>query len=114
MMDNAVDMKALYIIVNAGFADEVVEMARAAGAGGATIINARGTGTVHKEILGTTIDTEKEMILSVVESDIAEKIISTVKEKAGFKSPANGICFVMPVEKMITVNKIVPQSDKQA
>ena len=43
-MEKANNMKALYIIVNAGFADEVMEIARGAGAKGATIINARGTG----------------------------------------------------------------------
>ncbi|MDR1132086.1 MAG: P-II family nitrogen regulator [Oscillospiraceae bacterium] len=112
-MEHANDMKALYIIVNAGFADEIVDMAREIGAGGATIINSRGTGAVHKEILGITIDAEKEMILSLVDADTAEKIIAAVKDKAGLKSPANGICFVMPVEKMIMVNKLVPQTDKQ-
>lgn len=109
-MEKANNMKALYIIVNAGFADEVVEIAREAGAGGATIINARGTGVVHKAILGITIDAEKEMILSLVDGDTAEKIILAVK---GLKSPVNGICFMLPVEKVVSVNKFVPQSENQ-
>ena len=37
------DLKALYIIVNAGFASEVVDIARSLGSTGATIINARGS-----------------------------------------------------------------------
>lgn len=109
-MENVDNIKALYIIVNAGFADDIVEMARDLGAGGATIINARGTGAVHKAILGITVDAEKEMILSLVDGDTADKIITAVNEKAGVKSPANGICFIMPVEKMISVNKFTPQS----
>ena len=100
-MEKANNIKALYIIVNAGFGDEVVEIAREAGAGGATIINARGTGAVHKAILGITIDTEKEIVLSLVDGDTAQRIMTAVKEKAGFKSPANSICFTMPVDKMI-------------
>lgn len=112
-MEKNSNMKALYIIVNAGFADEVVEMAREAGAGGATIINARGTGAVHKAILGISIEAEKEMILSLVDGSTADKIIAVVKEKAGLKSPANGICFVMPVEKTIGVNELKAQSEKQ-
>lgn len=95
------NIKALFIIVNAGFADEAVEIAHQAGAGGATIINARGIGPVHKSIMGITVDTEKEMVLSLVDRDTAEKVIAAIKEKAGLKSPANGICFIMPVEKMV-------------
>lgn len=100
-METGNNVKALFIIVNAGFADEVVEIAREAGAGGATIINARGIGSVHKSIMGITVDTEKEMVLSLVSGDVAEKIMAVIKEKAGLKSPVNGICFIMPVEKTV-------------
>ncbi|MGF7143175.1 nitrogen regulatory protein PII [Anaerotaenia torta] len=103
-MEKANNLKALYIIVNAGFAEEVVEMAREAGARGATIINARGTGAMHKAILGITIDTEKEIILSVVDADTAERIVAAVNTKSGFKTPANGICFTMPIDKMVGIN----------
>lgn len=99
--DNNINLKALYIIVNAGFADEVVEIARQAGAGGGTVINARGSGPVHKSIMGITVDTEKEIILSIVSGDAVDNIIAAIQEKAGLKSPANGICFIMPVEKCL-------------
>lgn len=92
------ELKALYIIVNAGFASEVVEIARAAGSTGATIINARGSVAKPKTILGITIDTEKEIVLSVVEKDVAVKIVEQVKEKAGVGTAAHGLCFFLPVE----------------
>ena len=96
-MENA---KALFIIVNAGFAEEIVGIARKEGASGATIINARGEGMKNKTIMGITIDSEKEMVLSIVEGKTATKIMEAVKEKAGITSPAHGVCFFMPVEKM--------------
>ena len=77
------ELKALYIIVNAGFSSEVVEIARSLGSTGATIINARGSVAKPKTILGITIDTEKEIVLSVVEKDVAIKIAEAIKEKAG-------------------------------
>ena len=92
------ELKALYIIVNAGFASEVVEIARSLGSTGATIINARGSVAKPKTILGITIDTEKEIVLSVVEKDVAIKIMEQVKEKAGVGTPAHGLCFFLPVE----------------
>ena len=59
------ELKALYIIVNAGFASEIVEIAREVGSTGATIINARGSVAKPKTILGITIDTEKEIVLTI-------------------------------------------------
>ncbi len=92
------ELKALYIIVNAGFSSEIVDIARGLGAGGATILNARGSVSNPQTIFGITIDTEKEIILSVVEKEIAVKIMETVKEKAGVGTNAHGLCFYMPVE----------------
>lgn len=97
------ELKALYIIVNAGFSSEVVEIARSLGATGATIINARGSVAKPKTILGITIDSEKEIVLTVVEKEIAIKITEAVKEKAGVGTAAHGLCFFMPVE-MSTLN----------
>ena len=49
------ELKALYVIVNAGFSAEIVDIARANGATGATILNARGSVAKPKTILGITI-----------------------------------------------------------
>ena len=92
------ELKALYIIVNAGFSSQVVEIARSLGSTGATIINARGSVAKPKTILGITIDTEKEIVLSIVEKDIAIKIAEAIKEKAGVGTNAHGLCFFLPVE----------------
>lgn len=98
-------MKALYIIVNAGFAEEIVELVQSKGASGATIINARGVCAFHKEILGISTDSEKEMILTLTDGVTAEKIMEAVKKDHGFKSEAHGICFTLPVSKTVGVNE---------
>ena len=59
------ELKALYVIVNAGFASEIVDIARSLGSTGATILNARGSVAKPQTILGITIDTEKEIVLSI-------------------------------------------------
>ncbi len=92
------ELKALYVITNAGYAAEIADIAREMGAGGGTILNARGSAAKPQTILGITIDTEKEILLSVVEKEIAEKIMAAVKERAGVGTPAHGLCFYMPVE----------------
>ena len=92
------ELKALYIIVNAGFSAQVTEIARSLGSTGATIINARGSVAKPKTSLGITIDTEKEIVLSVVEKDVAVRIAQAIKEQAGVGTAAHGLCFFLPVE----------------
>ena len=102
-METASEMKALFIVVNAGFAEEVIEMTRAAGAMGATIFSARGEGAHHEMFMGISVDTEKELILCVTEKAAAEKAMEAIREKAGIKTPAHSVCFMMPVEKVVGI-----------
>ena len=106
------DLKALYIIVNAGFADEVVQIAREQGSTGATIINARGSVAKPKTILGITIDTEKEIVLSITTREVAERIATAIGERAGVGTAAHGLCFFMPVE-MSTLSMGQNQSEEE-
>lgn len=92
------ELKALYIIVNAGFASQIVDIARENGSTGATIINARGSVANPQTIFGITIDPEKEIVLSIVEKEVAFKIMQAIKEKAGVGTAAHGLCFYLPVE----------------
>ena len=95
------NMKALFIVVNAGFAELVVDNIRKYGSTGATIINARGISSLQKEIMGISIDREKEIVLTIIESRKADFIINAVKNDANFKNEAHGICFTLPVTKTV-------------
>ncbi|MDR0697184.1 MAG: P-II family nitrogen regulator [Christensenellaceae bacterium] len=112
-MENSSAMKALFIIANAGFGDSVVDIARSCGAQGATIINARGTAnaSMKKSLLGIGYDPEKEIIISLVTDDVANKIMEALPEKAGVNTPANGLCFSMPVNHTTTINKLYLQTE---
>ena len=103
-MESGSETKALFIVINAGFSAEVMEIARAAGAKGATILNARGEGAMHKSFMGITVDSEKEILLMLIDGETAENIMAAVKEKLGISEPAHGICFSMPVERTTVIN----------
>lgn len=105
MMDNNQNMKALFIIVNAGFANQAVEVAQGCGASGATILSARGSGAKFSSFLGIQYEPEREIILSVVPVEVAEKIIQAISEKIGKDTPTNGLCFIMPVEQTTMLKK---------
>jgi len=104
-MNDKNDMKLLIMVVNAGLSDDVMEMAREAGLKGATILAARGENAKLEKVMGITVDTEKDFIMSITEKDTAEAVMEAVKEKAGFTSEAHAFCFTMPVERVIGLNK---------
>lgn len=112
-MKNNAKMKALFIIINAGYADEIMNLLRETGARGATILNSRGEGLRHESFMGITIDSEKEMILSVVDEDTAERAMMSIKEKMGMQTSVRGTCFTMPVDKLVGINISLESTDKK-
>ncbi|MFO7296300.1 MAG: P-II family nitrogen regulator [Clostridia bacterium] len=87
-------------IVDRGKGEEVVEASRKAGAKGATIVNARGAG-IHEtsKVFAMEIEPEKEMVLILVKSDIAEAVVSSIREHLEIDQPGKGIIFVQSVNK---------------
>ncbi|MDR0220213.1 MAG: P-II family nitrogen regulator [Lachnospiraceae bacterium] len=98
------DNKALFIVINAGFSEAVLDIARELGVTGATVMNARGEGLHHASILGITVDTEKEIIVTITDGETADKVMAAVKEQAGVNTPAHGVCFLLPVEAVAGIN----------
>ena len=102
-MDQNKNMKALMIIANAGFSEEIIEITREEGARGATIMNARGESALREKVMNITVDSEREIILCLVDEEAAESIMHAIKAKAGHGTPPNSICFAMPVDNVIGI-----------
>lgn len=98
--------KLISVIVNAGFGDDVMAMARKAGASGGTILNARGTGTEEDvKFFGITLVPEKEMLLIVADEAKVESIVKAIGEVPLLSEPGGGIVFTMNVEEFILLGK---------
>lgn len=91
-------------IVQRGSADRVVEAAIDAGAQGATIFYARGTGVRqrHLGLLGITVSAEKEVIYVVAATDQAEHIFEQMYLAANLDTPGMGMIYMSALEKMAT------------
>ncbi|MDR2828379.1 MAG: hypothetical protein LBV51_03060 [Acholeplasmatales bacterium] len=98
--------KVVFVVVNAGFTDEALDIIREAGATGATIISGRGSTKDAVNLLGISIEPEKEIIVSLASEATAKNIVSLIQQEVGAKTNANGVCFIMPVEKTTFINKI--------
>jgi nitrogen regulatory protein PII len=85
-------------------AEEVVKAAQRAGAQGATIFYARGTGVRqrHLGLLSLTVNTEKEVIYIVASTDQADHIFERIFASAKLDTPGMGMMFMTALEKMAT------------
>lgn len=99
-------------IVKKGWGDKVVNASRKAGAKGGTIIFGRGTG-VHenKSLLGLMIEPEKEIVFTITEAELADKIIGAIKDSIGINEPGYGIGFVVPLESVFGTAQILCSPD---
>jgi nitrogen regulatory protein PII len=93
------DFDCIVTIVNKGHSDPVVAASRKAGAEGGTIIFGRGTGIREvKSIMGLAIDPEKEIVLTLVRSDISRTVLEAIVAAGNLERPGAGIAFTLPVK----------------
>jgi nitrogen regulatory protein PII len=90
---------AIFIVADKGQADEVISAANSAGARGATVINARGSG-VHETamLFSMPIEPEKEVVLILAKAEFTEPICTAVRERCKIDEPGRGIIFVLDVK----------------
>lgn len=88
----------IVVIANHGYSEEVMDAARAEGAGGGTVIHAKGTGLEKAEkFLGVSIADEKEIIYIVAKTADKNAIMKSIMENAGMNSRAKSVVFSIPV-----------------
>ena len=86
--------------------DVVLDTARKYGAKGATVINnARGEGIKQsKTFFGLTLETQRDVLLFLVEEHLSRHILEKISQAAKFDSkPGTGIAFQINVEDAIGV-----------
>jgi len=98
--------KLLIAFVDADRTDAVLKGAREAGATGATVINnARGEGLNQaKTFFGLSLDTQRDMILFLVEEHMARTILEEIAAAGEFESrPGSGIAVQIDTEDAVGV-----------
>jgi len=90
----------IFVIVDKGKAEDVVDAATKAGATGGTIINARGSG-IHETstLFSMAIEPEKEVVMMLTKATLTEAIVESIKNELKIDEPGNGIMFVQDVNK---------------
>jgi hypothetical protein len=85
----------------------VLDAARKAGATGSTVINqARGEGVEKtKTFFGLTLETQRDVILLLVEEHLSRHILETIAQVGGFRDrPGSGIALQVDVEDAVGID----------
>ena len=94
------------IIVNKGYAEDAMAAARKAGAGGGTIIGARGTAKEgDAAFFGMKIVPEKEMLMILVPAEKKEAVVQAVTALPCFAEAGSGIIFCNEAQDFTVLGK---------
>lgn len=105
--------EVIFAIVNEGFAEDVMNVAREEGARGGTIINARGVARADAaEFFGITLHTEKEIVMMVVPKKIKDNILNAIYKEMGMAKKAQGIAFSMPITDTMGLVDVEEQKEE--
>lgn len=96
------EYELIVVVLNAGFADLAMDAAREAGAGGGTVLHAKGTGSARGEkFFSVRFADEKDMLYIVAHKSEKAAVMKAIASKAGPGTEARGICFSLPISSVM-------------
>lgn len=89
-------------VVNRGFSGEVMDAARAAGAGGGTVVHSRSIGSEEAtSFWGLSVQEEKEFVLILADAGSKVAIMRGISEACGMHSEAQGLVLSLPIDEVM-------------
>lgn len=103
---NQSEYEVINIIVNKGYAEDAMAAARKAGAGGGTIISARGTAKEGDEkFFGMEIVPEKDMLMILIPAEKKEAVVQSISSLPCFSKAGSGIIFCNQAQNFTLLGK---------
>jgi hypothetical protein len=101
-MKTEINNDLIISIINQGYSDEFMTVAREAGAQGGTVFSARGL--AHEgpvKFFGVSVQDEKEIVLILSSREKKVSIMQAISEACGITTKAGGIIFSLPVDQVM-------------
>ena len=100
-------------ICESGHSDEVMKAAYAAGAGGGTVIHAKGTaGILAQKFKVISLAEEKDLVLILSARPNRDPIMRAIMDTAGIDTTAHTIVVTLPVESIAGLRSAMPEEDQ--
>ena len=104
VMKNEHQHSLIMIVVNQGYTDQVMQIARRSGATGGTVIRARlADADNESQFHGITLQEEKEIVAILAPDSIRDQLMEDVNRECGFRSEAQGVLCSVPVDKAFKI-----------
>lgn len=112
---SAGSLDLIYCIVQRGKADRIVKKAMQAGAGGATVWFARGSGIREKlGLLGIAISPEKEVIMIITQPDQTDRVFNAIVKAGKLDVPGQGLAFVTEIKRLAGIHGVFGSTEELA
>ena len=106
--------EVIFTIVNSGYAEDAMRVAREQGVRGGTILGARGV--VNEDaaaFFGITLHADKEILMMVVDKDIRDNVLNALYKEMGLGKKSQGIVFSLPVSDVAGLAKPVEEKTEE-
>lgn len=85
--------------------DKAIDTAKKAGAGGVTIVDARGIGAVEKKtFFGLTYEGAQSILLMVLEKKLSLTVMKRLSQELRLKEDSRGVVFTLPLEHIAGID----------
>lgn len=100
-------------IVKRGWSSTIIAAAAAAGAPGATVMKAKGSGMGDmSSFFGIPVEAEKEVIFSAVPAEISVDVLEKISHCVPLNKPDTGISFILPIKGIVGLSQKPEVNDK--
>lgn len=100
--ETMVEFSLIIAVYNAGYTDDVVAVARDAGATGGTVIHARGIAKeAGEKHFGLTIQDDKEVMIVLSPADLSRPILDALNTKCGPNTESHALVMSVPVHEVV-------------
>ena len=101
-------------VVNQKYTDTTIEVARAAGATGATVFHTKSTNNAKAEqSMGTALPEQTDSIFFLTTEEYKLKIMEAVRDHAGLKTEGGAVIFSLPVDDLVGIGRFDGYIDEE-
>lgn len=85
--------------------EKAIDVAKKAGAGGVTILDARGIGAQEKKtFFGLTYEGSQSVLIFVLEKKLSLAVMKSIAQELDLKNNSNGVVFTIPLEHIAGID----------
>ncbi|MBQ0743783.1 MAG: transcriptional regulator [Pseudomonas sp.] len=85
--------------------EQAIESAKAAGAGGITILNGRGLGAEQKKtFFGLTYEGSQSVLILVLEKKLSLRVMKSLVKDLDLNNHSRGVVFTLPLEHIAGID----------